>query len=202
MLALAATDSEGDPRTQVEEGMDHRRRSSGATPESQHVEEGIAHAYVRWLQGERMDGMINRAFKNFKTFLKGLYQALTAHDIRTADDVFRQIKSGKIGGRTQVGAGIEVTTPGQTSPSEPAWMEGQPFFSQPVPSEVVDLFDGPAEQLVIPGPRRSARKRWHSAGQKRRCGRPWARKASASYRCLATREEPTGAVPEAAQSRR
>jgi predicted kinase len=76
-------------------------------PQAQWVEEGITHAFVRWLQGERMDGMINRSFKKFKTFLKALYQALTGHDIRTAEDVFRQIQSGKIGGRTQVGAGIE-----------------------------------------------------------------------------------------------
>ena len=69
------------------------------------AEEGVAHAYTEWLAGEKMDGVINKAFKKLQTFLKAVYQSLTGHDIRTADDIFRQMASGKIGQRTQRGAG-------------------------------------------------------------------------------------------------
>jgi predicted kinase len=133
IMELAATDSEKAilrRKSRKEWITDEIKRQY---PQAQWVEEGITHAYVEWLNGARMDGMISRTFKKFKTFLKALYQALTGHDIRTAEDVFRQVQSGKIGGRTQVGAGIEVTSPGQASPSEPAWMEGQPWFSKVEP---------------------------------------------------------------------
>ena len=63
------------------------------------VEEGIAHAMSAWANGERMDGVVAKSFKKAKTFLKGVYQALTKHDIRNADDILRQVASGKIGKR-------------------------------------------------------------------------------------------------------
>ena len=69
-------------------------------PEAQWVEEGIAHAYTDWLAGARMDGVITKAFKKIKTFMKGLLQTLTGHDFRTADDIFRQVTSGQIGRRS------------------------------------------------------------------------------------------------------
>ena len=95
------------------------------------AEEGIAHAFPRWLQGEKMDGMINRIFKKLKTFLKAVYQSLTGHDIRTADDVFRQMASGKIGRRT-------AAPPASQRPS----------FAV---TETVDMFEGKREQYVLPG---------------------------------------------------
>ena len=73
------------------------------------AEEGVAHAYTAFLAGQKFDGVITKAFKKIQTYLKGLYQALTGHDIRNAEDVFRQIQSGKIGKRTQAGKGIEIT---------------------------------------------------------------------------------------------
>ena len=73
------------------------------------AEEGVAHAYTNWLHGQKYDGVITKSFKKIQTYLKALYQALTGHDIRNADDIFRQIQSGKIGRRTQRGAGVEIT---------------------------------------------------------------------------------------------
>jgi len=100
-------------------------------PESQWVEEGIAHAYTDWINGTRMDGMIARSFKKIKTFLKALYQTLTNHDIRTADDVFRQMTSGEVGKRS---AGADTRK--------------EPSFAV---TETVDMFEGKREQYVLPG---------------------------------------------------
>jgi hypothetical protein len=107
------------------------------------AEEGVAHAYTAWRDGEKNDGIITKSFKKISTFLKGLYQALTGHDIRNVEDIFRQIESGKIGRRTQAGKGFEII-PGGMPGEEPLYAKG---FS----TEVVDLFEGPREQLVIPG---------------------------------------------------
>jgi hypothetical protein len=48
-----------------------------------------------------MDGVIAHTFKKIKTILKAIYQAFTGHDIRTTDDIFRQVTSGSIGRRAQ-----------------------------------------------------------------------------------------------------
>lgn len=69
------------------------------------VEEGIAAAYADWIDGTRMDGVIAKSFRKMKTFLKGVYQTLTKHDIRTAEDIFQQMTSGEIGRRARQPAG-------------------------------------------------------------------------------------------------
>ena len=95
------------------------------------AEEGVAHAYTEWLAGAKMDGVINKAFKKLQTFLKAVYQSLTGHDIRTADDVFRQMASGEMGRRAAKAAA------GQ-----------RPAFAV---TETVDMFEGKREQYVLPG---------------------------------------------------
>jgi len=81
------------------------------------AEEGIAFAFTKWLKGEEMKPTINRIFGKFSTFLKAIYQSLTGHDIRNANDVFRQMKSGKMGSRTQKYAGKEITVQERPDPA-------------------------------------------------------------------------------------
>jgi hypothetical protein len=63
------------------------------------VEEGIAHAIAQWHAGTRMDGIVAKAFKRFMAIVRAIGSAFTANGIRTAEDVFADVASGKIGQR-------------------------------------------------------------------------------------------------------
>jgi predicted RNA methylase len=63
-------------------------------------EEGVAHAYAAWANGEmKVDGRIARLFKRIQDFLEALRNAFRGLGFKTAEDVFRDIKSGEVGGR-------------------------------------------------------------------------------------------------------
>jgi predicted RNA methylase len=70
-------------------------------------EEGVAHAYAAWANGEAtVDGRIARLFKRIRAFFEALANALRGLGFKTAEDVFRDIRSGEIGDRGK-GPGAE-----------------------------------------------------------------------------------------------
>lgn len=78
--------------------------------EDRRNEEGVAHAYADWATGKiKVDGRIARLFKRIKAFFEALRNALNGLGFKSAEDVFRDIKEGEIGGRTRsAAAGREV----------------------------------------------------------------------------------------------
>ena len=72
--------------------------------EDSKTEEGIAHAYAAWANGEmKVDGRIARLFKRIRDFFEALRNALRGLGFKSAEDIFRDIKEGKIGGRSAAG---------------------------------------------------------------------------------------------------
>lgn len=110
-------------------------------PEWIREEEGIAHAYGAWVNGEiKVDGRIARLFKRIRDILEAIGNVLRGEGFRTAEDIFRDIRSGKIGARakaTQKRARNEYAV---------ASGDGDLFKT-----EIVQTPDGPREQTVIPG---------------------------------------------------
>jgi len=72
------------------------------------TEEGIARAYAAWADGElKPDGRIARWFKRIRSFLEAVRNAFRGLGFKTAEDVFRDIRSGEVGGRARAKAGRE-----------------------------------------------------------------------------------------------
>ena len=58
------------------------------------TEEGVAHAYADWATGKiKVDGRIARLFKRIRDFFEALRNALHGLGFKTAEDVFRDIRS-------------------------------------------------------------------------------------------------------------
>jgi hypothetical protein len=87
------------------------------------TEEGVAFAYADWATGKRkVDGRIARLFKRIRDFLEALGNVLRGRGFKTAEDVFRDVKEGKIGAR---GKGEDI----QASLKEAAAASEKPMFS-------------------------------------------------------------------------
>ena len=133
----------------------------GAFSEAVQVEEGIAHAFADWMRGERMDGIIAKTFKKIKSFLKGVKQSLTGKDVRSPEDIFRQIAKGEIGRRSgakaearQLARAIagDVAVPFETlAKQEARLIQSDAARLARATTEIVDMFGGPREQFVLPG---------------------------------------------------
>lgn len=66
-----------------------------------HIEEGIAHAYDKWVEGRKYDSITERAFRKIRAALLAFYTAMTKHDIRSPEDVFEDVYRGKLGKRRE-----------------------------------------------------------------------------------------------------
>jgi hypothetical protein len=71
----------------------------GDRSEATQVEEGIAEAFAEWMDGAKVDGILAKSFRKIRSALQSLYRALTGNDLRTAEDIFAEAASGKIGRR-------------------------------------------------------------------------------------------------------
>lgn len=97
--------------------------------EATKTEEGIAHAYAAWTEGETVgDGRIARLFKRIRDVLEAIGNAFRGHGFKTAESIFADISSGKLADRT----------------ANPIGANGKPLFSTEAGA------DG-RPQEVIPG---------------------------------------------------
>lgn len=84
-------------------------RSYAHADDNIRTEEGVAHAYADWATGKiKVDGRIARLFKRIKAFFEALRNALHGLGFKSAEDVFRDIRSGEIGSRERENAGHET----------------------------------------------------------------------------------------------
>jgi hypothetical protein len=79
----------------------------GKSDEKQ-TEEGIAHAYAAWIAGQiKPDGRFVRLFKRIKNLLEALRNVFRGLGFKSAEDVFRDIKEGRVGARARAAADSE-----------------------------------------------------------------------------------------------
>ena len=70
-------------------------------PDDRKDEEGVAHAYQAWINGEmKVDGRIARLFKRIRDFIEALRNWLNDAGFKTVEDIFRDIRSGEVGTRS------------------------------------------------------------------------------------------------------
>lgn len=87
-------------------------RDYGHASEDRRSEEGVAHAYAAWADGEiKVDGRIARLFKRIRDFFEAVRNAFHGLGFRTAEDVFRDIRSGEIGRRPRRSSEGDKTEP-------------------------------------------------------------------------------------------
>lgn len=136
------------------------RLYAGGWQEWVKVEEGIAHAYAAWADGTlTVDGRIARLFKRIRDFLEAVGNALRGEGFKTAEDIFRDIKSGRFAARDP-----ETGRFSQDGQIAYAIRSGDGDLFK---TEIVQTPDGPREQFVIPGAEK--------AGDKQRADRGAAR---------------------------
>lgn len=70
-----------------------------AFPEWAQVEEGIAHAYQAWRDGQKFDGILARSFKRMQAFIEALGNALRGNGFTSSAGVFAKVASGEVGSR-------------------------------------------------------------------------------------------------------
>ena len=113
-------------------------------PEWIKVEEGVAHAYAAWADGTlKVDGRIARLFKRIRDFFEVVGNVLRGEGLKTAEDIFRDIKGGKLSARDPETG--QFSRDGQISFAVRSG-DGDLFKT-----EIVQTPDGPKEQFVIPG---------------------------------------------------
>lgn len=118
--ALLARASERKWRKQF----DIDRLYAGATKDTK-IEEGVAHGFSAFRDGEKAHGYIGRLFQRIRDFLRALGNALRRlvgkEEVSSAEDIFRAIKSGEIGRRVRAAAAAERTEAAKfsTQPSAP-----------------------------------------------------------------------------------
>lgn len=83
-----------------------RRNYPQLAPEPQ-VEEAIAEAYAQWRQGQPM-GRFARLLRKVLTFFKTLHRAFTGEGYNSAEEIFRAIEAGQIGGRPRGVTGRDI----------------------------------------------------------------------------------------------
>ena len=68
---------------------------------AKNVEEAVAHAFPRWIEGklENPGNAIKRIFRKMQRFYEAVSNALHGLGFKTAEDVFKDIDSGKVGRR-------------------------------------------------------------------------------------------------------
>lgn len=69
-------------------------------PEWAQIEEGVAHAYGEWRAGRlKPDGRIVRLFRRISEIMEAIRNAFQGQGFTTAEQVFRRVESGEVGGR-------------------------------------------------------------------------------------------------------
>jgi hypothetical protein len=99
--------------------------------QSARIEESIAEAYRHWAAGREVPDGVKPIFQKLKDFIEEIRLAVKELFGRemTAEEIFKQIESGKIGGRE----GTQALEEGGTRPFEPAFSENEktPPFRTP-----------------------------------------------------------------------
>lgn len=127
----------------------HIDKSYAGFPDWVKQEEGIAHAYAAWADGEmKVDGQVARLFKRIRDILEAIGNALRGAGFKSAESIFRDIKSGAIGKR---GKAAKTVNNRQNLTVTAAAFAASSGDSDLFKTEVVQTPDGPRDQLVIPG---------------------------------------------------
>jgi len=119
--------------------------------EDAQTEEGVAHAYAAWDNGEmKVDGRIARLFKRIRDFIEALRNALRSLGFKTAEDVFRDIKEGKIGGRERTEASNEPMFEVRRD-QPPAEARGTPNLNSRIRDGIERVLESKAGRRFIEG---------------------------------------------------